>query len=575
MGKWCGLGLALGLGASSLVACSASSTRDESTRSAHSRLEEGYFYLAAPPSGAVGSPFHMSGTMAYSPVDPSKTLTDVTLLTTITGSFTLDALDSVPGVFACSQAPAPGGVTVTCHAAQITAGQKGGFVLRLRPTAEGDIDATSTLSVGGVVVDGASATIPIHANTGADLGVLSWSGGGLAYLNRETRTNFFSFNNGPAEATGVRLSFALNGPGKLTWVAPPMWGVPPPPPPPGPSAPASPPTYPPNPCSWTDTTAVCDLGTVPVFNGMPIEVGFEGTAEGLVTVQASVQGNEPDPAPFNDTAQATFQVIVPVVADLGLTLSDAPDPTVFKKPLTYTLTVKNHGPDASSDAHLEDFLPYDLPLVSLTTSQGGCFSGPWGNVACDLGPLAPSATATVTIVVKPDEGGTLSNSAYLFPSAVHEIDPDFMNNLATAETTVKGPNPPVETQSSVEKLPIAGWVSADCAHDFVALEGTIHVGSHTFMNDKAGRYQYEQHSNLSGVTGHGLLTGDTYRLAETTRSFHKFSGGFPQAYEFIDTATLVGKAMVANMRLRVHYRVSFAPDGSIKHEIQKYSVECK
>ena len=145
MGKWCGLGLALGLGASSLVACSASSTRDESTRSAHSRLEEGYFYLAAPPSGAVGSPFHMSGTMAYSPVDPSKTLTDVTLLTTITGSFTLDALDSVPGVFACSQAPAPGGVTVTCHAAQITAGQKGGFVLRLRPTAEGDIDATSTI----------------------------------------------------------------------------------------------------------------------------------------------------------------------------------------------------------------------------------------------------------------------------------------------------------------------------------------------------------------------------------------------------------------------------------------------
>ena len=71
MGKWCGLGLALGLGASSLVACSASSTRDESTRSAHSRLEEGYFYLAAPPSGAVGSPFHMSGTMAYSPVDPT------------------------------------------------------------------------------------------------------------------------------------------------------------------------------------------------------------------------------------------------------------------------------------------------------------------------------------------------------------------------------------------------------------------------------------------------------------------------------------------------------------------------
>lgn len=580
MGKHMGLGLLAATGISLLVACGVTPTSDEAARSEQARLEGGYFYLWAPPDGSVGASFPVSSVVAYYPPDPGKVLSDVTITMTVSGTFTAGTAFPHDGHLTCTQteAPAsgaaPASVTVTCHADQLEAGAKTGVQLDVVPSADGAINTTSSLSVGGSVVESYSASTLVHPNTGADLAVSSWPSG-FVFLGQEARAHFFADNRGPTDATGVKLTFTLSGPGKLTFVAPPLYG-PPPPPPPGMPPPPPPPAPPPNPCTWTDTTSTCELGTLNVWNGLPIELGFVGTAPGQVTIDASIAGNEVDWVPGNNSYSAVYSVIKPVVADLSVSVTDTPDPAMFKKPLAYTIVVTNNGPDAASQAFLNDWLPSDLPIVSTSTSQGSCFTAPWGFVECDLGGLAPGASATVEVVVKPEEGGTITNSVWVQNRLNYiEWDPDYTNNSAMATTTVKGPNPPVQVTSSVERFPVALFEYVPCANDFVFLEGDLHISSHSFLNQKSGRYQYESLVNPSGLTGQGTILGDTYHANGPSHHSMKWSGGFPQSFDDVYSFQVIGQGTVANLRAHVHSHVTFAADGTVKNEVYKYSFECK
>jgi uncharacterized repeat protein (TIGR01451 family) len=110
-------------------------------------------------------------------------------------------------------------------------------------------------------------------------------------------------------------------------------------------------------------------------------------------------------------------------AGLSLTLTDSPDPATASSDLTYTLTVTNEGLSAATG----------VTFVSATSSQGTC-SGT-GTITCALESLASSATATISIVVKPTAIGKISNTASV---SSLETDPNISDNSATAVTTVLG-----------------------------------------------------------------------------------------------------------------------------------------
>jgi hypothetical protein len=86
---------------------------------------------------------------------------------------------------------------------------------------------------------------------------------------------------------------------------------------------------------------------------------------------------------------------------------------------------------------LVDRLP-DVVFVSATPSQGTCAREGKGRrdgaVTCDLGTLAPSASATVTIVVSPSREGMISNTATV---GANEPDGDRADNSVTETTTVQ------------------------------------------------------------------------------------------------------------------------------------------
>jgi len=113
----------------------------------------------------------------------------------------------------------------------------------------------------------------------------------------------------------------------------------------------------------------------------------------------------------------------PLQADLAVNVtgSSALYPTNF----TYTITVTNNGPSATS-ATLTDTLPGGLTLVSSTPSQGSC-SGAI-TITCPLGTMAPNATATVTLTVAPGATGGYPDTASVTGTVV---DLNNANNSAT------------------------------------------------------------------------------------------------------------------------------------------------
>jgi uncharacterized repeat protein (TIGR01451 family) len=167
------------------------------------------------------------------------------------------------------------------------------------------------------------------------------------------------------------------------------------------------------------------------FNAGPWHNHFEGDFGGLDVL---VRSNQVDDASGNDAAVVLGGGQVSLTerpTDLAITKVDSTDPVRAGRNLTYTITVTNNGPNPATGVTVSDTLPGGLSARSHTASQGSC-SGTTA-VTCTLGDLASGATATVTIVIRPTEAGTLSNTASV---TGNQPDPSDANNSATQDTTV-------------------------------------------------------------------------------------------------------------------------------------------
>lgn len=183
-------------------------------------------------------------------------------------------------------------------------------------------------------------------------------------------------------------------------------------------------------------TVTCNLGTLPS--------GATATITIVVTVDAatgcgatlpntaSIVSDVPDPDLTNNTASTATLVDCP--ADLSISKSASSTQVVAGNDITYTLTVKNHGPSDATGVTATDILPAGVTLVSVTTTQGSCDV----TVTCNLGNLASGAIATITIVVTVDPAtpsGSITNTATV---SGNETDPTPGNNEASVETSVLG-----------------------------------------------------------------------------------------------------------------------------------------
>lgn len=127
----------------------------------------------------------------------------------------------------------------------------------------------------------------------------------------------------------------------------------------------------------------------------------------------------------------TWSVAPATGADLGLSMTDAPDPVRRGSKLVYTLQVRNDGPEAADGVTLTDALPSAVTLLSATSTQGGCAGST--TVTCSVGRLDAGGVATITLTTRTRVNGTAVNSASVVSTTP---DPSASNNTATATTRI-------------------------------------------------------------------------------------------------------------------------------------------
>ncbi len=211
-------------------------------------------------------------------------------------------------------------------------------------------------------------------------------------------------NDGPNTATGVEVTDQL--PPGLTFV----------------SATPSQGSYNPGTGVWTVGTLNAGASATLVIQAV---VSSLGTITNIAEVTASNE-LDPDSTPNNNDPNEDDYAAVTTpaqLADLSLQKSvDNPTPGVGST-VTFTITVRNNGPNAATNVAVQDQLPAGLTLVSATPSQGSYNSvtGVWA-----VGTLASGATATLTLVATVTAPGVITNIAEVI--GVDQPDPDSVPN---------------------------------------------------------------------------------------------------------------------------------------------------
>jgi uncharacterized repeat protein (TIGR01451 family) len=177
-------------------------------------------------------------------------------------------------------------------------------------------------------------------------------------------------------------------------------------------------------------------------------------AAALVIVEAN------DPAVVTPTATPTEPVTPvepvepqapPIQADLEISKTvDQPIGNVTV-PLTYTISVRNNGPQPAEDVRVLERLPATVRLETASSGNGDCGAIQPNVLECTLGTLQPGETGLILIVVTPLEPGSITNSAQV--SSVTP-DPNSANNIASLVSEIApAPAKLVLTRSSIQPSP--------------------------------------------------------------------------------------------------------------------------
>jgi len=213
-------------------------------------------------------------------------------------------------------------------------------------------------------------------------------------------------NNGPSDATGVRVLDAL--PQGLGFV----------------SATPSQGSYDPIAGSW-------DVGTLPAAgagSSATLTVVAHVLADGAMTNTASIDAHDqPDPNGANNSASASLNGNP--LADLVVTKT-GPATVTPGDEIAYTIVVRNDGPSAATGVVVTDPTPAGLEFVS---NAGACTAA----YPCTLGTLADGASATITSTYRVPADYAGANPIVNSASAGSDVpDPVSTNNQSSASTNV-------------------------------------------------------------------------------------------------------------------------------------------
>ncbi|MEY2505467.1 MAG: hypothetical protein QOG27_1747, partial [Verrucomicrobiota bacterium] len=253
----------------------------------------------------------------------------------------------------------------------------------------------------------------------------------------------------------------------------------------------------------------------------------------FITNVATVSTATEDPNEENNSASAV--TLIPTThSDLGVTKSANANQVVADSNVTYTIQVFNGGPDAATDAELDDTLPGNMTFVSLTSPAGWTCTTPapgaGGTITCTNTNFAAGATGNFTLIghipPKAPVGSLYINTASVFSSA----DDNEENNNSDASTSVVAAAPTLTTTASPSVM--LGGNIFDTA---MLTGGATATGTITFLvfgPDNADCSGAEAFSpSIVDVSGDGSYGSGSFTptLPGTYRFVASYSGDFNNA----------------------------------------------
>ena len=168
--------------------------------------------------------------------------------------------------------------------------------------------------------------------------------------------------------------------------------------------------------------------------------GFAPSTAGDISNSAEISSDTSDLDTSNNTSNVVVTTVNAVSADLVMTKTASPSPTVITaSPLDYTLSVRNTGTGDAKNVQIIDSLSADLYFVSVNGgTEWSCSQGQL--VVCDYvgtgGVLAAGDTAAnITIrVTTPVDAGDVENTAEVSTST---FDTNPSNNTDSVTVTVQ------------------------------------------------------------------------------------------------------------------------------------------
>uniref|UniRef100_A0AC34F4F5 DUF11 domain-containing protein n=1 Tax=Panagrolaimus sp. ES5 TaxID=591445 RepID=A0AC34F4F5_9BILA len=222
-------------------------------------------------------------------------------------------------------------------------------------------------------------------------------------------------NNGPSDGTGITVTDLL--PAGYTYVS----------------------STPPAGTTYTPGTGVWNIGPLASTGTATLTITATVKATGPYGNTATITGTENDPTPGNNTSIST-PVPTPTT-DRSIAKSvDNPAPAVGSN-VVFTLVATNNGPSNGTGITVTDLLPAGYTYVSSTPPAGTTYTP--GTGVWNIGPLASSGTATLTITATVNATGPYGNTATISGT---ENDPTPGNNTSTST-----PVPTPTTDRSIVK----------------------------------------------------------------------------------------------------------------------------
>ncbi len=182
--------------------------------------------------------------------------------------------------------------------------------------------------------------------------------------------------------------------------------------------------------TYNSTTGIWDIGDINTNETLTLTLIAKVLSTGnFVNAATKTTETTYDYDTSNDGQSVNLSVAP--AADIQVTQTVNNQTPLFGNNVTFTVTVRNNGPDAATGVKITDLLPDGLKLLSYTVSQGtyNSITGIW-----DIGSLNVNGTSVLTIVAQALANGNITNVANKTNETTY--DHNVTNDIQSQQITV-------------------------------------------------------------------------------------------------------------------------------------------